>query len=353
MTSLNVGWNNLIFFVELLTLLSFVGNLSGYLFATALRKEIRVRDAFFFCLLTMLLTAGYVFQLPNINTVVSSCSVLNPIRWSFEALMHWKFGSHYEDGLVYLEPYDFESFNNQDVFSILARFLAVSLTCTWLAALPTLSTLTRDTGATKEVNLTDSGRGEGIENMSVDLFVGDNRQPLPSNPAPLIFNRETSITSQSKLSINVSLTGGSSAESQRGPTVTFKNIHYKIRNRYASNGYMSILNGVSGQFDWGKLSLVLGARASGRSSLLHILAGDRGLASELTGEILFDNLPLDSSLPPWQRCALVEAQDENHRDLNVEEVVTFAMKLRCPNRAALKFVAENVNRTIQLLHLGK
>lgn len=36
---------------------------------------------------------------------------------------------------------------------------------------------------------------------------------------------------------------------------------------------------------------------------------------------------LEVSSRPWQRCALVEAQDLFHAELTVEDVVTYAMKV--------------------------
>lgn len=69
------------------------------------------------------------------------------------------------------------------------------------------------------------------------------------------------------------------------------------------------------------------------------------------GEILIDDKEVNESVPLWQRCALVEAQDDHYRDLSVKDLVTFAMKLRCPNRAALQLVSDNVANTLEILHL--
>jgi hypothetical protein len=55
----------------------------------------------------------------------------------------------------------------------------------------------------------------------------------------------------------------------------------------------------------------------------------------------------------WQRCGLVEATDAQYRDITVEEVIAYAMKLRCPNYAAFDIVESNVCRTMELLHLEK
>jgi ABC-type multidrug transport system ATPase subunit len=85
--------------------------------------------------------------------------------------------------------------------------------------------------------------------------------------------------------------------------------------------------------------------------LIHILAGDTTSTSEVTGKILYNNITPNANMPLWQRCGLVAVHTEQNRDLTVLEVITFAMQLRCHNRTGLKVVEENVNTTIENLHL--
>lgn len=73
--------------------------------------------------------------------------------------------------------------------------------------------------------------------------------------------------------------------------------------------------------------------------------------SDLTGEILHNKHHIDGSVPLWKRCALVDAVDEQYRDLTVHQVISFAMKLRCANFKGLEVVEENVKRTVEILHL--
>jgi len=136
-----------------------------------------------------------------------------------------------------------------------------------------------------------------------------------------------------------------------GPTVAFQHVTYKSRDRTALSGYTCALDNVSGQFDWGKLSGIMGAPEAGKSTLLHVLAGDTGHRSHVTGEITYDGLKPDINLPLWQRCALVRAHDEQFPSLTVEEVVTYAMELRCLGKLALASVRDNVQKTLDLLHL--
>ena len=50
------------------------------------------------------------------------------MRWTFEALMAWKFGdgSQYFDGLTYLSPFGFGTFQLNEIFAILTNFIIIS-----------------------------------------------------------------------------------------------------------------------------------------------------------------------------------------------------------------------------------
>jgi len=169
---------------------------------------------------------------------------------------------------------------------------------------------------------------------------------------PVLFHRESSVTGaeSSRLSIQVSA-DGTQTMFDHGPTVAFQHVTYQTRDRTALSGYSCALDNVSGQFDWGKLSCIMGAPEAGKSTLLHVLAGDAGHRSHVTGEITYDGLKPDINLPLWQRCALVRANDEQFPSLTVEEVVTYAMELRCLGKLALASVQDNVRKTLDLLHL--
>jgi hypothetical protein len=365
-------------------------------------------------------------------------SQINPMRWCFEAIMNWKF-SKYEDGEFYLIPFNFSAFHHLEIFTIQLTFLlqggfsifALLLPWPYLIkrrARPTLAPQASINGAGEErafsidsdfgvesgdvvrttmTTITNPMTGTGINSgMSNNNFrtnsMRDNSKRLSETPQrvsesgaggpgrtsdtdrgslhkPALFNRETSITARSQLSINISHTsihnsltafntgsitdlhapnGTSPNNAQEsllkqahGPTVEFRRLNYSIKDAFAPLGVKRILQDVSGQFDWGKLSMILGASQSGRSSLLHILAGDSGLSSEVTGnmvpfrlchvrgfisaflgEILFDNAPPNPNIPLWERCALVEAHDEQYRDITVRDAIDYAMMLRCPMR---------------------
>jgi len=135
-----------------------------------------------------------------------------------------------------------------------------------------------------------------------------------------------------------------------------------------------VLHDVSSSCGWGKLTAIMGPTKrfifpcplfisfprlipvrfiSGKTTLLQILAGNISPANlDLEGEILYNDKPIDFSLEPWQRCAYVDSLDEMTRDLTVRDSVTYSMRLRCSNKAALSVVEENVNRTLTVLNLN-
>jgi ABC-type multidrug transport system ATPase subunit len=106
------------------------------------------------------------------------------------------------------------------------------------------------------------------------------------------------------------------------------------------------------RFEYGRLGGIMGADKAGKSSLLNALGGQYVSTSTLvSGNILYDTLPLDKNTLPWQRCAFVESLDEQLRDLTVHQILTYAMQLRCNDYSELKSVDINVTRTVELFQL--
>jgi ATPase subunit of ABC transporter with duplicated ATPase domains len=169
---------------------------------------------------------------------------------------------------------------------------------------------------------------------------------------PVMFMRASTVTGrQSKLSVNMSQMG--EENTSRGPTVMLNEISYRVRDLSSPVGYKTVLNRISGQFDWGKLNMILGAPQCGKSSLMNIIAGNIGAGSEVCGQVTFNGIEPKTDIPLWERCGYVPLHNEHIRDLTVHEVITFAMKLRCHNSKGLAVVEENVNTTIANLHLAE
>eukprot|EP01038_Epipyxis_sp_PR26KG_P013928 gene13928-18681_t len=349
MTGMNIGVDNYFFFMETIILNNLIGITTAFLLSAILRKELAVRDCYLVLVLLMILMSGFAFQLPHMTSYIASATVVNPVRWTFEALLNWKFSSHYKDGLKYLTPFGFNAFDHGHIFEILLNFLLISNSVTILFLLPKPLLLRRK--ETVEVIGVSRGMRDSVE--SGDSFDMEKPVTRPSQTVmPLLFRKESSVTgAKSNLSTNLSQMGVK--EGNHGPTVLFKDITYRIRDRSSSVGYKTILNNVTGLFDWGKLSMIMGAPGSGKSSLLHILAGDSGIGTEVTGEIRFDNAPVDPTIPLYERCGLVEVDDEQMRDLTVKQILKFACLLRSPINVKKEIIEENIKNTIEILHLSE
>lgn len=347
MTSMNYGRDNYFYFCNVLVMVSLVGLSTTAMMTGVLRREFVVRDMYLLFSFLMVLVSGFPFQLPGIRGYIADIATINPTRWAFEALMKWKFGQHYEDGDYYIAPFGFNNFNDGHIFEIQFNFIVFAVVVLVLSLLPKPNLLKRKNVYTTAV---DTSR------MSSDSFDGTN-MPAPRTSEmvkPLLFTRESSIVSnKSRLSVTVSQQGESAVS--RGGTVSFQNINYYLNDyRRGSKNSTKILDNVSGQFDWGKLSMILGSAGSGKSTLLRVLSGEKPTRNaDVTGSLTIDNKEIDYSVPIYQRAAFVGVNDDFHRDITVEEALTYAVMLRCYNRLGLKVVKENVDKTLEILQLDK
>jgi len=341
LTSLNVGYANWRFFNEVLVATAVTAFLSAASFASLFRKEFVVRDLFLVCVFLMLLTSGFPFQFSGISPAFVDIAAINPIRWAFETLMVWKYAP-YEDGEAFLTPYAFQDFHKETFFDIIFHFIVFASSLFLFSVLPPFNFLGHSTRDTVESGRTSTG--------SIDAT--NSRSSMnPGALLPVVFSREPShVSGGGQLSICVSASG--EAAHHQGATVTVSEITYRIKDILSPAGERTVLQNVSGQFDWGKLSMILGGASSGRSTLLRVMAGEVGYNASVTGQVLWNFLPVNDAVRPWQRCAFVEAHDEHFRDLTVLDTLTFAMKLRCLNKHGLAVLDENVSRTLEILNLG-
>jgi ABC-type multidrug transport system fused ATPase/permease subunit len=272
-------------------------------------------------------------------------------RWVFEALYGWYFNNK-EDGLTYLENYKYDTFDRSHIFEIQTNFLIAMNVITLFFLLPEPLFLGRTPLVEPRHNRADRSSMQSNDSS----YDGDHANPPPrlsqresEAVQPIMFMRESTVTGRtSKLSVNLSQMG--EENTSRGPTVMLKDVTYRVRDVTSPVGYKTVLNRISGQFDWGKLNMILGAPQCGKSSLMNIIAGNLGAGTEVGGTITFNGQEkLD--VPLWERCGFVPMQNEHIRDLTVREVLTFAMKLRCYNHLGFAVLAENVKVTIENLHL--
>lgn len=338
------GFGNYMFFLESLWSIAFIGLIVATLYASVLGHEYSVRELYIASTFFMLLISGFPFQLKVMTAFYQGLSVLNPVKWSFQCLMSWKFGpqtSNILDGSDYLLTFFDTVIGKDELFVALSVIIVILATFLFYSLLPYRSFLKRK----------ESFRLVNRDSVASDVGSEDGKLSISFRSTselhkPLIYTKQSSVSSKSKLSISVSQTGEYMKAS--GQTIAFKNIDYYVKEL---KGERHVLQDVSGQFDWGKLSAIMGGVGSGKSSLLHVLAGDKKRRSRVSGSILIDNKPIDPTMPLWQRCAFVDNTDEFHANLTVEEIITLAMQLRCFNSKGLRVVAENVESTIKILML--
>ena len=359
LSGLAYGIDNYFFFIVTGCMQNIVGLFGSFLFCAVLKKELLVRDCFLLVSTLVALFSGFPFLIPNMKDYLANASVINPARWGFEAMMSWKF-RQYRDGNAYLKTYGQQNFEYQDIYGILGNFMIVTGILCIIVFQKEPLLLSRKKKLILKGDGSRSHNRDSVSSMGSegDLPVSDrmsNRNTTTRQSEtvkPVLFMRESSVTGHnSKLSVNVSQVGDENMN--HGPTVMFKDITYRVRDSSHPSGMKVILNRVSGQFDWGKLSMIVGGTGSGKTTLLHILAGDVAIDAQVNGTIMFDNHLVDVNQPLWQRCGFVSMHNELHRDLSVKQILTFAMKMRCISSVSQAIIDENVKVTAEILHLGE
>lgn len=283
------------------------------------------------------------------------------IRWAFEAFMSWFF-SKYKDGDTFLSQFGFSTFDHHKIFSILTNFIAAFNAMIVVLLFPAPQRLRR----IPEGGIRDRGMSMA-SNHSIDSDFGQpsivqRNSEAPSESMrgssfrasqsimPVILMRQSTVTGRdSRMSVNLSCIGEENLS--RGPTVVLKNVNYRAVDANSPGGYRSILKSVFAQISYGKLTVVLGAPNSGKSSLVNVIAGNVGARTLLDGSITFNGKSMSSGDPLWERCGFVPIKNDHLRDLTVSQIVTYAMKLRCYNSLGLTVVEKNVETTLENLHL--
>jgi ABC-type glutathione transport system ATPase component len=272
----------------------------------------------------------------------------------FEALYVWYFSAKV-DGYLYLDNYKYGSFNRSNIFEIQTNFLIAINLITFVFLMPEPLFMKR-MQLVEPRNQRDDRSSMASNDSSYDGDAAGTPSRISQRESevvqPIMFMRESTVTGRtSKLSVNMSQMG--EENTSRGPTVMLKDVTYRVRDVTSPVGYKTVLNRISGQFDWGKLNMILGAPQCGKSSLMNIIAGNLGAGTEVGGTITFNGQEARPETQLWERCGFVPMQNEHIRDLTVREVLTFAMKLRCYNKLGFAVLEENVKVTIDNLHLAE
>ncbi|XP_063318227.1 broad substrate specificity ATP-binding cassette transporter ABCG2-like [Pelmatolapia mariae] len=157
-----------------------------------------------------------------------------------------------------------------------------------------------------------------------------------------------------EMGINGASKGSRSRQQMHGATVSFHNIHYKVkqgggcfcRKKATTKDILIDLNGLMKP----GLNAIMGATGSGKSSFLDVLAARKDPAG-LTGEVLIDGAPQ----PPNFKClsGYVVQDDVVMGTLTVRENFTFSAALRLPSSISQKEKKQKVDRLIKELGLGR
>ncbi|KAJ3025449.1 UNVERIFIED_CONTAM: ATP-binding cassette sub- G member 1 [Siphonaria sp. JEL0065] len=144
--------------------------------------------------------------------------------------------------------------------------------------------------------------------------------------------------------------------------VAFKNLTYSVLipdkekakeskfNLKAPKMSKKLLNGVSGIFQPGRLTAVMGASGAGKTSLLQVLAGEARQGA-LTGSILVNGEDIKGNMN--RVSGFVFQDDVILATMTVREAITMSALLRLPHEMSLESKMEAVDKTIKLLNLEK
>uniref|UniRef100_A0AAY4C1D2 ABC transporter domain-containing protein n=1 Tax=Denticeps clupeoides TaxID=299321 RepID=A0AAY4C1D2_9TELE len=148
--------------------------------------------------------------------------------------------------------------------------------------------------------------------------------------------------------------GNLKRSSSHGATISFHNIHYKVKERRGplckrTTVTKDILLDLNGVMKPG-LNAILGATGSGKSSFLDVLAARKD-PSGLTGEVLIDGAPQ----PPNFKClsGYVVQDDVVMGTLTVRENLRFSAALRLPMSISQQEKDQRVEQLIKELGLSK
>lgn len=111
-----------------------------------------------------------------------------------------------------------------------------------------------------------------------------------------------------------------------------------------------VLSNVSCAFPPGRMSAVMGASGSGKTSLLTLLRGLSAPGSEMTGHVLCNARPVTSE-QMRRCCSAVPQEDAFLAGLTVRETLHFAAELRLPRRWTKRSRARRVARVTSDLQL--
>eukprot|EP00456_Euglypha_rotunda_P056406 TRINITY_DN46359_c0_g1_i1.p1 TRINITY_DN46359_c0_g1~~TRINITY_DN46359_c0_g1_i1.p1 ORF type:complete len:209 (+),score=31.41 TRINITY_DN46359_c0_g1_i1:143-769(+) len=139
--------------------------------------------------------------------------------------------------------------------------------------------------------------------------------------------------------------------------VTFKNISFSVAGIGKGSEEKTILKGLDGVFESGRLTAILGASGSGKTSLLNLIAGQLSMlpeSSQIGGEVLVNGQTHQLGDDFLSQISGYVQQDDIILDtMTVREAITMSALLRLPTEMPQDQKLDRVSKVISLLRLEK
>jgi len=115
--------------------------------------------------------------------------------------------------------------------------------------------------------------------------------------------------------------------------VRFEDLTFSVLNpkkkREELGEYKTILSGITGSFEPGSVTAIMGSSGAGKTTLLNVLAGRA--FGKIDGKILYNGYPREESPSLFQHQAYVMQDDIMMPTQTAREIITFSAKLRISN----------------------
>ncbi|XP_045769049.1 ATP-binding cassette subfamily G member 4-like isoform X1 [Maniola jurtina] len=131
--------------------------------------------------------------------------------------------------------------------------------------------------------------------------------------------------------------------------ITFEDVCYKVRHGFLAGGQKTILNAISGQFNAGELSVIVGQSGAGKSSLMDILAG---YTKPTSGRVRVNGRVRNEKMFRRRSCYILQ-DDKVHDMLTIQESLTIAAELKLGNHVSSKQKLQRVDEIITSLGVGQ
>ncbi|XP_068632388.1 ATP-binding cassette sub-family G member 1-like [Battus philenor] len=144
---------------------------------------------------------------------------------------------------------------------------------------------------------------------------------------------------------SVSQETNSTSSSEDSLNISFDDIVYKVRRGIFSGGRKTVLNNVSGTFNAGELTVIIGQSGAGKSSLMDILAG---YTTQTSGTIYVNGQIRNKEMFLRRSCYIL--QDDMVQDLlTIQESLHIAAELKLGNHISAEQKKQRVEEIITSL----